>query len=124
MIACPAVQEPATQLIRAWQDYFHNTTDRGRGHFLPPYPQISELLDRFTKFKWRSIDPENVSKEAQRFDLGVTSGVTGQVEVYIFMDESTDEHRRDTKRRVYNELHIGRVHEYFYRATQQCTIRF
>ena len=28
---------------------------------------------------------------------------------------------RDEKRRAYNELHIGRVHEYFYHATQQCT---
>ena len=45
---------------------------------------------------------------------------------YIFMDESNDEVRygRDAKSRVYNELHIGRVHEYFYHVTQQCTKRF
>ena len=36
------------------------------------------------------------------------------------MDESNDEacYGRDAKRRVYNELHVGRVHEYFYHATQ------
>ena len=28
---------------------------------------------------------------------------------------------RYAKRRGYNELHIGRVNEYFYHAAQQCT---
>ena len=32
----------------------------------------------------------------------------------------TVHHERDAKRRVYDELHFGRVHEYFYRAAQQC----
>ena len=30
-------------------------------------------------------------------------------------------HGRDAKRRVYDELGIGRVHSYFYHATEQCT---
>ena len=44
----------------------------------------------------------------------------------IFMDESHDEvcYGRDAKRRVYNELDIWRVHEYFHHATQQCIKRF
>ena len=33
----------------------------------------------------------------------------------------TIRHGRDAKRRVYDEIHIGRVYEYFYHATQQCT---
>ena len=43
----------------------------------------------------------------------------------IFMDESIeDSHGRDAKCRVYDEPHIGRVHECFYHATQQCAKRF
>ena len=36
----------------------------------------------------------------------------------------TVRHGRDAKHRVNDELHIGRVHEYFYHAAQQCTKSF
>ena len=36
----------------------------------------------------------------------------------------TVHHGRDAKRRIYDEHHIGRVHEYFYHEAQQCTKRF
>ena len=46
--------------------YRYNTTDRGGGLFFAPPPLITqELLVGFTKFKRRSIDPENLSKETE-----------------------------------------------------------
>ena len=35
-----------------------------------------------------------------------------------------DRHRRDVKRQVDDEFRFGKVHEWFYRATQQCIKRF
>ena len=33
-------------------------------------------------------------------------------------------HGRDSKCRVYDKLHIGKIYEYFYHATQKCTKTF
>ena len=50
-------------LTRAWQGYLHNTTDMGRGYFLPPPLRTQELRVGFTKFKWDSIDLESLLRE-------------------------------------------------------------